>query len=146
MRKKDKIDLDDLKLALHPPAHAPISNDLAWRFLYVNSLTAGVGSNDIGLRIDSAWRHSGIVEFPKTGNKVFLCHRINISEPILNNPDEGAVLSRMPLLNLSLGVLTVAQNSGGKFWWRMQLHFTCKHAHDVSGKLAQSRQWALQSD
>ena len=50
-----------------------ISN-LDTEFLYVNSLTAGVGSNDIGLDRGQLG-DDRLVEFRKTGNKVFLVHK-----------------------------------------------------------------------
>lgn len=49
-------------------------SELNKEFLYVNSLTAGIGSNDIGLDRGQLG-DDRLVEFRKTGNKIFLVHK-----------------------------------------------------------------------
>ena len=56
-------------------------------FLYVNSLTAGIGSNDIGLDRGQLG-DTRIVEFRKTGNKVFLVHKNYDFRAFSENPYE----------------------------------------------------------
>ena len=64
-----------------------ISN-LDKEFLYVNSLTAGVGSNDIGLDRGQLG-DDRLVEFRKTGNKVFLVHKNLGFRAYTDNPYEA---------------------------------------------------------
>ncbi|MCH7411740.1 zinc-dependent metalloprotease [Belliella sp. DSM 111904] len=56
-------------------------------FLYVNSLAAGVGSNDIGLDRGQLGR-TRVVEFRKAGNKIFLVHKNYDFRAYSENPDE----------------------------------------------------------
>jgi len=61
--------------------------DLEEEFLYVNSLTAGVGSNDIGLDRGQLG-NTRIVEFRRSGNKIFLVHKNYDFRAFSDNPYE----------------------------------------------------------
>ena len=56
--------------------------------LYVNSLTAGVGSNDIGLDRGQLG-DTRVVEFRKTGNKVLMVHKNYDYRAYTENPYEA---------------------------------------------------------
>jgi hypothetical protein len=57
-------------------------------FLYVNSLTAGVGSNDIGLDRGQLGDNR-VVEFRRTGNKLLLVHKNYGFRAFTDNPYEA---------------------------------------------------------
>src|SRR6201993_5324343 len=56
-------------------------------FLYVNSLPAGIGSNDLGMDRGQIGG-SRIVKFIKSGNKVLLVQPNYAYRAVSNNPDE----------------------------------------------------------
>jgi hypothetical protein len=60
---------------------------LDYEFLYVNSLPAGIGSNDIGLDRGQLGR-TRIVEFRKAGNKLMLVHKNYDFRAFSDNPAE----------------------------------------------------------
>jgi hypothetical protein len=112
-------------------------------FLYVNSLTAGVGSNDIGLDRGQLG-DTRIVEFRKTGNKVFLVHKNYDFRAYSDNPDEVRSVKDAFAESILWG-FEVAQNSGESLIVDATT-FYLQDAHDVSGKLAQSRQGTFKVD
>ncbi|TVP47706.1 MAG: DUF5117 domain-containing protein [Mongoliibacter sp.] len=62
---------------------------LDYEFLYVNSLPAGVGSNDLGLDKGQLGR-TRVVEFRKAGNKILLVHKnYDFRASYTDNPDEA---------------------------------------------------------
>jgi hypothetical protein len=112
-------------------------------FLYVNSLTAGIGSNDIGLDRGQLG-DTRIVEFRKTGNKVFLVHKNYDFRAYSDNPYEVQSVKDAFAESILWG-FEVAQNSG-KSLIVDATTFYLQDAHDVGGKLAQSRQGTFKVD
>ncbi len=112
-------------------------------FLYVNSLTAGIGSNDIGLDRGQLG-DTRIVEFRKTGNKVFLVHKNYDFRAYSDNPYEVQSVKDAFAESILWG-FEVAQNSGESLIVDATT-FYLQDAHDVGGKLAQSRQGTFKVD
>jgi len=112
-------------------------------FLYVNSLTAGIGSNDIGLDRGQLG-DTRIVEFRKTGNKVFLVHKNYDFRGYSDNPAEVQSVKDAFAESILWG-FEVAQNSGENLIVDAT-NFYLQDAHDVAGRLAQSRQGTFKVD
>jgi hypothetical protein len=112
-------------------------------FLYVNSLTAGIGSNDIGLDRGQLG-DTRIVEFRRTGNKVFLVHKNYDFRAYSDNPYEVQSVKDAFAESILWG-FEVAQNSGESLIVDATT-FYLQDAHDVGGKLAQTRQGTFKVD
>lgn len=112
-------------------------------FMYVNSLTAGIGSNDIGLDRGQLG-DTRIVEFRKTGNKVFLVHKNYDFRAYSDNPDEVQSVKDAFAESIIWG-FEVAQKSGDNIILDATA-FYLQDAHDVSGRLAQNRQGTFKVD
>ena len=112
-------------------------------FLYVNSLTAGIGSNDIGLDRGQLGE-TRIVEFRKTGNKLLLVHKNLDFRAYSDNPAEVQSIKDAFAESVLWG-FEIAQNNGGKLIVDAT-SFYMQDAHGVSETLAQSRQGTFKTD
>jgi hypothetical protein len=112
-------------------------------FLYVNSLTAGVGSNDIGLDRGKLG-DTRIVEFRKTGNKLFLVHKNLDFRAYSDNPAEVQSIKDAFAESILWG-FEIAPNSGGKLIVDAT-NFYLQDAHGVSETLARNRQGSFKTD
>ena len=106
-------------------------------FLYVNSLSAGVGSNDIGLDRGQLGDER-VVKFVRTGNKVLLT-QINLDyRANSDNPDERLAVEEAFAQSVLWGFTIGAEHDG-----RLLVDatsFILRDAHDVIGRLRQRKQ------
>ncbi|GHB24879.1 zinc-dependent metalloprotease [Mongoliitalea lutea] len=112
-------------------------------FLYVNSMPAGVGSNDIGLDRGQLGR-TRIVEFRKAGNKILLFHKNYDFRAFSDNPAEVKSVKDAFAESVLWG-FDIAQESNGKFIVDATA-FYLQDAHQVAEKLGNSRQGAYRLD
>lgn len=112
-------------------------------FLYVSALSAGVGSNDIGLDRGQLGRER-VVKFIKAGQKLLLVQPNYDYRAVSNNPDETrsveeafaqSVLWGFPIMKESNGSIEVDATD-----------FLIRDVHDVSGRLASLNQGNYQLD
>jgi hypothetical protein len=106
-------------------------------FLYVNSLPAGVGSNDIGLDRGQLGS-TRVVKFIRSGNKILLIqpnlsYRASSTDPAERRSVEEAFAQSV------LWGFTVAAKEGDRYLVDFT-PFLMQDAHDVSGTLARSNQ------
>ncbi len=106
-------------------------------FLYVNSLAAGVGSNDIGLDRGQLGE-SRVVKFVRSGHKILLlqpnlAYRASSSNPLERRSVEEAFAQSV------LGGFTIAASHKGRFLVDFT-PFLLQDAHDVIGALARTNQ------
>ena len=118
-------------------------DDLDEEFLYVNSLTAGIGSNDIGLDRGQLG-DTRIVEFRRSGNKIFLVHKNYDFRAYSDNPNEVQSVKDAFAESILWG-FEVAQKNGNSIIVDAT-NFYLQDAHDVSGRLSQSRQGTFKVD
>lgn len=112
-------------------------------FLYVNSLPAGVGSNDIGLDRGQIGG-SRVVKFTRSGNKILLVqpnlgYRASSPNPLEQRSVEEAFAQSV------LWGFTVAASDKGRYLVDFT-PFLMQDAHDVSGALARANQGTYSSD
>ncbi|HSF52509.1 MAG TPA: zinc-dependent metalloprotease [Algoriphagus sp.] len=112
-------------------------------FLYVNSLTAGVGSNDIGLDRGQLGEDR-LVEFRKTGNKIFLVHKNLGFRAYTDNPYEAKSIQDAFAESVLWG-FEVVQKEGDKLIVDAT-NFYLQDAHGVSETLSRSRQGTYKVD
>jgi hypothetical protein len=106
-------------------------------FLYVNSLPAGVGSNDLGLDRGQIG-NSRIVKFIKSGPKVLLLQPNYAYRAVSNNPDESKSVEEAFATSVIWGFKTEAQDSD-----RVLIDFTpflLRDSHDIANRLSTSGQ------
>jgi hypothetical protein len=106
-------------------------------FLYVNSLPAGVGSNDIGLDRGQLGGER-VVKFLRSGNKILLLQPNLAYRASSTNPQERRSVEEAFAQSVLFGFTVAAQDSG-----RCLVDFTpflMQDAHDVVGALARSNQ------
>ena len=106
-------------------------------FLYVNALTAGVGSNDIGLDRGQLG-DDRVVEFRRTGNKVLLVHKNYGFRAFTENPYEAKSIQDAFAESVLWG-FEIAQKDGEKLIVDAT-NFYLQDAHRVSETLTRSRQ------
>ena len=106
-------------------------------FLYVNSLTAGVGSNDIGLDRGQLG-DDRLVEFRRTGNKIFLVHKNVGFRAFTDNPYEAKSIQDAFAESVLWG-FEVAKAEGDQYLVDATAFFM-QDAHGVSETLSRSRQ------
>ncbi|MEB2785403.1 zinc-dependent metalloprotease [Algoriphagus persicinus] len=116
---------------------------LEWEFLYVNSLTAGVGSNDIGLDRGQLG-DTRIVEFRKSGNKLFLVHKNYDFRAYSDNPAEVQSIKDAFAESILWG-FEIAQQDGEKLIVDAT-NFYLQDVHGVAETLTRSRQGSFQTD
>lgn len=112
-------------------------------FLYVSSLTAGLGSNDIGLDRGQLGS-TRIVEFRRSGNKVFLVHKNYDYRAYSDNPSEVQSIKDAFAESIIWG-FEIAQQSGGKMIVDAT-KFYLQDTHGVAKKLNGSRQGNFSPD
>jgi len=116
---------------------------LDWEFLYVNSLTAGVGSNDIGLDRGQLG-DTRIVEFRKSGNKLFLVHKNYDFRAFSGNPAEVQSIKDAFAESILWG-FEIAQKDGDKLIVDAT-NFYLQDVHGVGETLTRSRQGSFRAD
>lgn len=106
-------------------------------FLYVNSLSAGIGSNDIGL--DRGQLGSDrIVKFVKYGPKLLLVQPNYDYRAVSDNEAEKKSVEQAFAQSVIWG-FKIESSAGGKHRIDMT-KFLLRDAHNVSGRLARSKQ------
>jgi hypothetical protein len=116
---------------------------LDYEFLYVNSMPAGVGSNDIGLDRGQLGR-TRIVEFRKAGNKLLLVHKNYDFRAYSENPSEVKAVKDAFAESVIWG-FEISQNDNGKILVDAT-GFFLQDAHMVAEKLGSSRQGSYKPD
>ncbi len=112
-------------------------------FLYVESLTAGIGSNDIGLdrnQLGSA----RIVKFERRGSKVLLT-QLNYDYRAVSSNEAERKAVQEAFAQSVLGGFTVTAEEGGKVLVEAT-DFLLQDAHDVVGRLRTSQQGTYSLD
>ncbi|MGM0945618.1 MAG: zinc-dependent metalloprotease [Bacteroidota bacterium] len=112
-------------------------------FLYVNSLTAGVGSNDLGLDRGQLG-NTRIVEFRRSGNKVFLVHK-NYDFRAYSENDYEVKSVKDAFAESILWGFEIVQKEGEKLIVDAT-NFYMQDAHGVAERLNQRRQGSYRTD
>lgn len=112
-------------------------------FLYVNSLTAGVGSNDIGLDRGQLGG-TRIVEFRRVGNKILMVQPNYDYRAISNNAAEVQAVKQAFAESVLHG-FKVAAEEDGRILVDMT-GFLLQDAHGVTERLSRSRQGNYRMD
>ncbi|PZX50571.1 zinc-dependent metalloprotease [Algoriphagus chordae] len=116
---------------------------LEWEFLYVSSLTAGIGSNDIGLDRGQLGG-TRIVEFRKSGNKLFLVQKNYDFRAYSDNPAEVQSIKDAFAESILWG-FEIAQKDGNKLVVDAT-NFYLQDVHGVAQTLTRSRQGTFRTD
>lgn len=112
-------------------------------FLYVNSLAAGVGSNDIGLDRNQLG-DTRIVKFIKSGPKILMIQPNYDYRAISNNQDEVKSVRDAFASSIIFGFKASAEDETGVL---IDLtNFLLRDAHGVSARLSQAKQGTYQVD
>jgi len=106
-------------------------------FLYVESLTAGIGSNDIGLDRNQLGSER-VVKFERRGPKVLLT-QLNYSYRAISDNQAERKAVEEAFAQSVLGGFTVAAEDNGKVLVEAT-DFLLQDAHDVTGRLRSSQQ------
>jgi len=106
-------------------------------FLYVNSLTAGVGSNDIGLDRGQLGG-TQIVEFRKVGQKVLMVQPNYSYRAISDNPNEVEAVKQAFAESVLHGFKVAAEDNGRVLV--DMTSFLIRDSHGVSARLRRSGQ------
>lgn len=112
-------------------------------FLYVNTLTAGVGSNDIGLDRGQLGG-TRIVEFRRSGNKIFLVQKNYDYRAYSDNPAEVQSIQDAFAESILWG-FEISQMEGSGFIVDAT-KFYLEDIHGVSSRLSQGRQGTFRAD
>ncbi|WP_020530903.1 zinc-dependent metalloprotease [Flexithrix dorotheae] len=110
-------------------------------FLYVNSLTAGVGSNDIGLDRNQLGSER-VVKFEKIGPKVLLIQPNYKYRAISDNPEERKAVEEAFAQSVLWGFEVDLEENGKVLVDATKFFF--QDAHDVAGRLKRSNQGSYQ--
>lgn len=106
-------------------------------FLYVNSLPAGIGSNDIGL--DRGQLGSDrVVKFSRSGNKILLTHINYDFRAVSDNPEEQKSVEQAFAQSVLWGFEVDSEQDGVALVDATK--FLLRDAHNVKGKLKQKDQ------
>ena len=116
---------------------------LDFEFLYVNSMPAGIGSNDIGLDRGQLGR-TRIVEFRKAGNKLLLVHKNYEFRAYSDNPSEVKSV-RDAFAESVLWGFEISNSEGGKYLVDAT-NFYMQDAHMVGERLGSARQGSYKPD
>ncbi len=114
-----------------------VIDKLNTEFLYVNSLPAGVGSNDIGLDRGQLGR-TRIVTFDRRGPKVLMLQPNYRYRAITDNADERAAVEQAFAQSVLWGFTVVADDNGKVLVDATD--FYLQDAHDVIGTLRSQQQ------
>lgn len=112
-------------------------------FLYVESLTAGIGSNDIGLDRNQLGGER-VVRFERRGPKVLLT-QLNYDYRAVSNSEPERRAVQEAFAQSVLGGFTVAAEENGKVLVDAS-DFLLQDAHDVAGRLRSSQQGSYSLD
>jgi len=112
-------------------------------FLYVPSLTAGVGSNDIGLDRNQLGRER-IVRFERRGPKVMLTELNTFYRAVTDNDAERKAVTESFAQSILWG-FTIEAEDGGKVLVDAT-DFLLQDVHDVSGALKATQQGSYSVD
>ncbi|MDN3202582.1 zinc-dependent metalloprotease [Algoriphagus sediminis] len=112
-------------------------------FLYVNSLTAGIGSNDIGLDRGQLG-DTRIVEFRRSGNKIFLVHKNLGFRAYSDNPSEVRSINEAFAESIIWG-FEIKEKIGDNLIVDAT-NFYMQDAHGVSQRLSRSREGTYRTD
>jgi hypothetical protein len=112
-------------------------------FLYVISLPAGIGSNDIGLDRGQLGGEK-IVKFERSGNKVLLLQPNYGFRAVSDNPDEGRSVEQAFAQSVIWG-FTVEAEDGNRVLVDAT-NFYLRDAHNVAGALQRAKQGAFRLD
>ncbi|MCL6260985.1 zinc-dependent metalloprotease [Aquiflexum sp. TKW24L] len=116
---------------------------LDFEFLYVNSMPAGIGSNDIGLDRGQLGR-TRIVEFRKAGNKLLLVHKNYDFRAFSDNASEVKSVKDAFAESVLWG-FEISNSEGGKFLVDAT-NFYLQDAHMVGEKLGSAKQGTYKTD
>lgn len=116
---------------------------LDFEFLYVNSMPAGIGSNDIGLDRGQLGR-TRIVEFRKSGNKLLLVHKNYDFRAYSDNSAEVKAVKDAFAESVLWG-FDIMENNDGKYLVDAT-NFYLQDAHMVAERLGSSRQGTYRPD
>ncbi|MGI9532375.1 zinc-dependent metalloprotease [Lutimonas sp.] len=112
-------------------------------FLYVNALSQGIGSNDIG--IDRGQLGNGVVvKFHKVGNKLLLLQPNQWFRGITDNMQEKNSIEEAFAKSVLFG-FEIEQETGGSFLVDIT-DFLIRDAHGVSARLKQGKQGSYTLD
>lgn len=114
-----------------------VIDKLNTEFLYVNSLPAGIGSNDIGLDRGQLGR-TRIVTFDRRGPKVLMTQPNYRYRAITDNADERAAVEQAFAQSVLWGFTIVAEDNGKLLVDATD--FYLQDAHDVIGTLRSQQQ------
>jgi len=112
-------------------------------FLYVESLTAGIGSNDIGLDRNQLGRER-VVKFDRRGPKVLLTELNYSYRAISNNAAEKKAVEEAFAQSVLWGFTIVAEEGGRVLVDASD--FLLQDVHDVIGRLRSSQQGTYSLD
>lgn len=118
-------------------------DELEEEFLYVSSLTAGVGSNDLGLDRGQLGG-TRIVEFRKTGNKLLLIQKNYDFRAYSDNPSEVKAVQDAFAESVLWG-FEIAQKDGSTYVVDAT-SFYLQDTHGVADRLTQRRQGSYRAD
>ena len=122
------------------------SDKLNFEFLYVNSLSAGIGSNDIGLDRGQLGG-TQIIKFIRTGDKILLVQTNQkyraLSENILEQQAVQEAFAESVLWGFPI---IIKKEKQGQIVEIDLTPFLLRDAHDVVGKLKSSKQGAYKLD
>lgn len=116
---------------------------LDYELLYVNSLAAGVGSNDIGLDRGQLGNER-VVKFVKAGNKLLLVQPNQRYRAISDNADEVKAVEEAFAQSVLWGFV-IESESDGKYIVNAT-DFLMQDAHNVSGTLSRTKQGTYKID
>jgi hypothetical protein len=116
---------------------------LDFEFLYVNSMPAGIGSNDLGLDRGQLGR-TRIVEFRKAGNKLLLVHKNYEFRAYSDNTSEVKSV-RDAFAESVLWGFEISNTEGGKYLIDAT-NFYMQDAHMVGEKLGSAKQGTYKPD
>ncbi len=112
-------------------------------FLYVNSLSAGIGSNDIGLDRGQLGS-TRVVKFIKAGNKILLVEPNLEYRAISDNEKERAAVEEAFAQSVIWGF---AFKEAASAPYKVDLStFLMRDAHDVTGRLKRSKEGSYKLD
>jgi len=117
--------------------------ELDQEFLYVNSLAAGIGSNDIGLDRGQLGDNR-VVHFTKVGPKLLLVQRNLDYRAVSDNADEVTSVEQAFAQSILAGFKILSNEEGG---YQIDMtDFLIRDAHNVVGRLQRSNQGSYKLD
>jgi hypothetical protein len=119
-----------------------ISNQLDEEFLYVNSLSSGIGSNDIGLDRNQLGR-TRIVKFVRSGPKVLMVQPNYNYRAISDNALENKAVEQAFAQSVLWGF--TVKKEGAKTWIDLT-PFLLRDAHGVAAVLERNKQGSYSLD